>query len=238
MPHEKMDAQQVAAYVHLDLREVRKLASRGQMPARKVGERFIFTKAEVDRWVEREIHELDADRLERIERGVRAHHGMAAGELEVAALIPDGGVEVPLGARTCDAAIRRLVALGEACGCVYAPDDVIEDVRGREDLHSTAVAPGVALPHPPGPLPYDISESFVVCGLSPAGIPFGAPDGSLTHLFALVCCKEERTQLHVLARLARMVRHAPTRRQLLAAAGAEALRAILHDRERALIDDS
>jgi len=39
--------------------------------------------------------------------------------------------------------------------------------------------PGVALPHPRHPLPYDIAASFVVVGLTGAGIPFGAEDGSL-----------------------------------------------------------
>ncbi|MFW6132349.1 MAG: PTS sugar transporter subunit IIA [Planctomycetota bacterium] len=231
-----MTDQQVAAYLHLDLREVRKLASRGQIPARRVSGRFVFTKVEIDQWVEQEIHELDADRLERIEQGVLAHHGMEVGRLSAAGLIPDGGIEVPLEARTRDAALRRLVAIGEACELVYARGEVVEDLRGREDLCSTTVAPRVALPHPPGPLPYDIAASFVVAGLSPAGIPFGAPDGSLTHLFMLVCCKEERTQLHVLARLARIVRHAPTRERLLGAEDAETLRAVLRRREEALTD--
>ena len=35
MPHEQMTDRQVAAYLHLDVREVAKLASRGKLPARK-----------------------------------------------------------------------------------------------------------------------------------------------------------------------------------------------------------
>ena len=235
MPYEQLSDQQVAAYLHLDLREVQKLASRDRLPCRKVGGRFLFTKAEIDRWVEEQIHELDADRLERIERGVRAHHGMDAEGLVVLPLIPEGGLAAPLDARTRDAALRRLVDLAVECGRVYAPEDVLEDVRGREDLCSTAVAPGVALPHPPGPLPYDVAESFVVAGLTGAGIPFGAPDGSLTRLFFLVCCKEERTQLHVLARLARMVDSADARAAVMNAAGPAELRAALLSRERRLV---
>ena len=63
----------------------------------------------------------------------------------------------------------------------------------------------VAFPHPRHPLPYDIAESFVVVGLTPSGIPYGSENGSLTRLFFLLCCKDERTHLHVLARLARML---------------------------------
>jgi PTS system nitrogen regulatory IIA component len=37
-----------------------------------------------------------------------------------------------------------------------------------------------------------------------SGIPFGAPHGVLTDLFFLVCCRDDRTHLRVLARLTRL----------------------------------
>ena len=37
------------------------------------------------------------------------------------------------------------------------------------------------------------------------GIPFGAPDGGLTDLFFLVACRDPRTHLKVLARIARLM---------------------------------
>ncbi|RPI63340.1 MAG: PTS fructose transporter subunit IIABC, partial [Planctomycetaceae bacterium] len=52
---------------------------------------------------------------------------------------------------------------------------------------------------------YDIAASFVVVGLTASGVPYGAIDGSLTRLFFLICCKDDRTHLHVLARIGRML---------------------------------
>ena len=49
MPHEVMNEQQVAAYLHLALREVRKLAARGRIRCRKVGGGFQFRKGDVGR---------------------------------------------------------------------------------------------------------------------------------------------------------------------------------------------
>ena len=227
MPREVMNERQVAAYLHLDLREVLKLASRGEIPCRKVGEGFQFRKGQVDHWVESHIHTLDKDRLAGIERGVTAHHGVDHAELEVCPLIPDGGLAVPLGARTREGVLRDLVGLADRAGLVYATDELLDEVRKREELCSTTLAPQVALPHPRYPHPYDIAESFIIVGLAPGGIPFAAEDGSLTRLFFLICCKDDRTHLHVLARLVRMLHARQHVETLLAASDPDELREML-----------
>ena len=42
-------------------------------------------------------------------------------------------------------------------------------------------------------------------GRTASGIPFGAPGGGLTDIFFLVCCRDDRTHLKVLARLSRLL---------------------------------
>lgn len=217
MPHEEMNEQQVAAYLHMDSREVHKLASREKIPCRKIGGKFVFYKGQVDHWVEQHMHTLCRDRLHSIEKGVSNHHGYDHEAMLVFSLIPPGGLAAPLKAKTRDSAIRALVDLAGQAGMVYCRDELIQEIRHREELCSTAMVPGVALPHPRHPLPYDIAASFVVVGLTPSGIPFGSTDGSLTRVFFLICCKDERTHLHVLARLARML-HDPRAVEELAGA--------------------
>jgi len=234
MPHEQMDAQQVAAYLHMDIREVRKLASRGQIPCRKVAGKFVFSKGGLDHWVEGRIHTFAPGRLAKIEKGVSAHHGFEHEDL-VGPLIPDGGVAVPLDARTREASIRGMVDLAESADLVYSRDRLLEEIRKREELCPTAMIPSVALLHPRHPLPYDIAGSFVVVGLTAGGIPYGAEDGSLTRLFFLICCKDERTHLHVLARLALMLHDQATVGALLSAGSADELRRLLLEREEEVL---
>jgi PTS system nitrogen regulatory IIA component len=83
-------------------------------------------------------------------------------------------------------------------------------------------------------MPWDIAASFVILGRSDGGIPFGAEDGSLTRLFMLICCKDERTHLHVLARISRMFDDA-TLAAVMAAGDAEAIRQVLQSREAAIL---
>jgi PTS system nitrogen regulatory IIA component len=232
-----MDEQQVAAYLHMDARDVIKMASRGQIPCRKVGGRFVFNKGPLEHWIEQGMHQMDGDRLAGIEKGVRSHHGMTHGELEVIPLIPPEGFVVPLTARSRDSVIRNLVGTADKCGLVFDPDDLIANVRQREELCSTALAPNVALPHPHTPLPNDIDRSFIVVGLTPSGIPYGAEDGGLTRLFFLICCKDERTHLHVLARLARMLCDKQAVASMIECGDAKELSAALLNREKQVIGE-
>jgi len=214
MSYETMNERQVAAYLRMDVRDVMKLASRGQIPCRKVGQGFQFRKGQVDHWVEGHLCSLDKRRLAGIERGVTAHHGVDHVEFRICPLIPPKGLAVPLAARTRGSVLRNMVAMADKAGLVYDRGDLFEEIQKREELCSTALSAEVALPHPRHTLPYDITESFIIVGSAPGGIPFGAADGSLTRLFFLICCKDDRTHLHVLARLARML-HDPQHLSLL-----------------------
>src|SRR5438445_7808636 len=72
-------------------------------------------------------------------------------------------------------------------------------------MGSTALDSGVAIPHPRRPLPGALGESVMAYGKTASGIAFGAPGGGLTDIFFLVCCRDDRTHLQVLARLSRLL---------------------------------
>jgi PTS system nitrogen regulatory IIA component len=243
MPHEQMNASQVSTYLAMDLREVIKLSSRGQIPCTKVGgdkapkDRFRFIKSEIDHWIETQMHTLNCERLASISKSVSDHHGLDSDGMLLCSSIPDGGLDVPMHARTREATIRELVDVADRAGMVYLKAELLDEIREREDVCSTALMPGVALPHPRHPVEYDIVDSFVVVGLTHSGIPFGAPDGSLTRLFFLVCCKDERTHLHLLARLAQMLHTPGVLDDLTAADSPDELMGVLQKCEKQIVKD-
>jgi PTS system nitrogen regulatory IIA component len=98
-----------------------------------------------------------------------------------------------------------MVRLAEQSWQVFDPDAVLEAVRAREEMASTAQEGGVALLHPHRPLPKALGESVVAFGRTAGGIPFGGPRSRMTDLFFLDCCRDDRTHLRVLARLSRLI---------------------------------
>jgi nitrogen PTS system EIIA component len=200
---EIMDIEQLAAYLSRDAREVGKLASRGVLPGRKVAGEWRFARAEINHWLEGQLHEYTSDELEALES---AHIGDEADEPLLASLLSEERIAVPLPATTRSSALRELVKVAQSAWFVYDADAIHEAIREREEMGSTALPSGVAFPHPHRPLGDAVlGESLVVFARTGRGIPFGGPRGSLTDLFFLVCCTDNRTHLRVMARLARLM---------------------------------
>jgi PTS system nitrogen regulatory IIA component len=117
---------------------------------------------------------------------------------------------------------------------VYDPQAILEAIRQREEVRSTALPSGVAIPHPHRPLPAALGESLVAYGRTTSPIPFGAPNGNLTDIFFLVCCRDDRTHLRVLARLSRLLLRPDFLDQLRAAETPQQTWEVIHRAEQDL----
>ncbi len=62
-------------------------------------------------------------------------------------------------------------------------DTILEMLKSREALSSTAVGPGVAFPHG---RTLAVQELFIVVGRSRQGVDFDSVDGQPTHLFFML----------------------------------------------------
>jgi PTS system nitrogen regulatory IIA component len=202
MGNEMMDLEQLASYLQRDLREVTKMASRGYLPGHKVSGQWRFARAEINHWIETQMHAYTEQELSALETA-----GSSYGDPEpvLSALLAETSVAVPLQASTRSSVLRELVRLAEQSWQVYDPEAILEAIKQREEISSTALGSGVAIPHPRRPLPAALGESVVAYGRTHSGIPFGANRGMLTDVFFLVCCRDDQTHLRVLARLSRLL---------------------------------
>jgi PTS system nitrogen regulatory IIA component len=150
-------------------------------------------------------------------------------------LLAADSAEVPLQARTPSSVIREMVRLAEQSWQVYDAEAVLKAVQGREESGSTAQENGVAILHPRRPLPNALGESVVGFGRTAGGIPFGGSHGRMTDLYFIVCCRDDRTHLRVLARLSRLMLRPMFLDELRAAeTAADALR-VIHSAEADLL---
>jgi PTS system nitrogen regulatory IIA component len=194
---------ELAAHLGRDRREIERLANRGRIPGHKRSGEWQFHAAEVTQWLEHEMREYTDTQLAAVERSMETCPDELG--IPVSRLLYPETVQVPLEARTRRSVLECMV---EVCGRtwkVWQPALVLKAVQEREELMSTAFDSGVALPHPRQPLADAVSESIVAFGRTLSGLPFGAPNNSLTDLFFLVVCRDARTHLHVLARLGRLI---------------------------------
>jgi nitrogen PTS system EIIA component len=201
MGSDMMDVDQLAAYLRRDAREVGKLASRGRLPGHKVGGEWRFARAEINRWLETQLPGYTDEQLTALESG----RGGEVPEPLIATLLAPACVAVPLAASTKASVLKELVKLAEESWEVYDPEAILEAVRAREEMVSTALPTGVAFPHPRRPLSAALGESVLAFGRTASAVPFGDPNGGLTDCFFLICCRDDQTHLRVLARLTRLL---------------------------------
>ena len=199
-----MDLDQLAVYLHRDVREVSKLANRGYLPGKKVGGEWRFASSEINYWIETQMHAFTEAELEALER--RGGGVCIATEPLVATMLSEATIAVPLLASTKASVLKELVNLAGQSWQVYDPDVLLTAIKQREELGTTALQSGVAIPHPHRPLSDKAQGDAVIAfARTGSGIPFGAPDGGLTDLFFLVSCRDSLTHLRVLARLSRLM---------------------------------
>ena len=72
MGSDMMDMEQLAAYLQRDVREVGKLASRGHLPGHKVSGEWRFARAEINQWLETQLHAYTEPELEKLEQAGRS----------------------------------------------------------------------------------------------------------------------------------------------------------------------
>lgn len=118
--------------------------------------------------------------------------------------------------------------LAEMAGMLTSMDTdlVLEVIMAREKLGSTGMGYGVAIPH--GRM-QGLKSPVVVVAIHRAGLDFDAIDDGLVHIVVLLLVPddESRTHLDLLAKLARLLHKEPVRNQLLAAADAQAIVALM-----------
>jgi PTS system nitrogen regulatory IIA component len=103
------------------------------------------------------------------------------------------------------AVLRTLAGRIAGLGLVRDPDDLFHKLWEREQLGSTGIGSGIAIPHCKLP---GLSHGVVAIGMAPGGVDFGAADGQPVRLLFLVLSPSASPAEHlqVLATISRWIR--------------------------------
>ena len=122
----------------------------------------------------------------------------------------------------------------ELKGQPEARQTLLRALHEREQLHSTGIGDGIALPHARNALPGVVDQPLIVFGRHPQGIPFGAVDGKPARLFFLLLAPSVSQHLGMLARISRLLRNADLRQSLLVADRADKVLTLIREAESRL----
>jgi mannitol/fructose-specific phosphotransferase system IIA component (Ntr-type) len=112
-----------------------------------------------------------------------------------------------------------------------ARQTLLRALHEREQLHSTGIGDGIALPHARNALVGLVDHPIIVFGRHDKGIPYGAIDAAPAKLFFLLIAPTVTQHLAILARLSRLLRDPRLRQSLLTAYQPEQVIKLIRDAE-------
>jgi PTS system nitrogen regulatory IIA component len=238
MPYRLLNLEAVADYLHLTPEDVEQRVKNREIPFEKRGDRIVFRKRDIDAWASQHILGLPGQRLaDYHQKSTRHARKMLVQETILPEMIQAGAIASAMSSKTKASVLRDLVTLAEKTGHLNDPKSLLASLEAREELCSTAVPGGFALPHPRAHEPYLFDTSFIVVGRPIQEIHFGAPDGQPTYLFFLICCQDDRLHLHTLARLCLIAMKTKMLEQLRDAPDAQTMRDSLIAAEQEILAD-
>lgn len=126
--------------------------------------------------------------------------------------------------------LKELVKLAAKSGNVRDPEQILQEILSREEIRSTGIGNGVAVPH----VESDSVEGVVVAlGISQKGIDFDAPDERPVRVYVLIVAQrgQDSDYMSLLGRVARLFRNPAFRWQVEEAVSPEEVLELIEERE-------
>jgi len=189
---------------------------KGALPAYRVHDEYRFNRVELEEWATTHRRPL------RVAPAAKGAATSAATPPNLGQAITRGGVYYRVAGRTRDQVFEALVTLPGIPRHINTTL-LLQMLRAREGLASTAVGGGIAIPHPRNPLVLGVDEPTVLLCFLEHAVDFGALDGKRVQTLFLLLSPTIEAHLQTLARISFVLQDAAFRRLLDKAATREAI---------------
>jgi PTS system nitrogen regulatory IIA component len=146
--------------------------------------------------------------------------------------LSEENITVDLKAKSKKDVIEELVGILVESGGVMDKKKMVQILLEREELGSTGIGQGIAIPHGKSETVKELTAAF---GLSKTGVPFEALDGEPVFIFFLLVAPEGTAGAHLkaLARISGLLKDKYIRRRLTTAQTRAEIVKIIQEEEKA-----
>jgi fructose-specific phosphotransferase system IIA component len=120
-------------------------------------------------------------------------------------LISEDIIKIPMVSTSKPDVIKELIQVLKDAGKIGDEAKVYEAIMKREDMGSTGLEKGIAVPHAKTD---QVKTLTIAIGIAPAGVEFNAIDGEKSKIFFLILAPPDQSGPHIeaLADIARITR--------------------------------
>jgi PTS system nitrogen regulatory IIA component len=193
-----LTVREVAHLLSVSEKTVYRWISKGDVPAYQVHEQYRFNRSEILEWATSRKMPVSPEIFSEPES-----HGISLPSLMEG--LQNGGIFYRVVGEDRWAILKNVV------GLLRLPEEVDREfllrvLVAREELASTGIGDGIAIPHVRNPVVLHISKPMVTLFFLEHPIDFGAIDGQPVHALFMLISPTVRAHLHLISRLAYALR--------------------------------
>jgi PTS system nitrogen regulatory IIA component len=221
---EIMTLTELANYLKVAEKTVVRMARDGKIPGTKVASQWRFMRSKVDQWLENRMEpNLTGNLFDLLK--------VAPEVVPVSRLISPELMTFNMQPGSIKEVLEQLTEPLEGQDLIKDNTAYLQKLVDRENLHSTAIAPHVAIPHARSPATAGLKRSALVVGICPEGTDFNADDQSKTHVFLLICSEDDMVHLRLLAKISKLLSKPKVIDRLITCKNSEQVIALLSETE-------
>lgn len=221
-----LTTKELADYLKLNEKTIIKMAQAGNIPGVKIGNQWRFHLSSINDYL--------------LTRSVKSASGASADGLvhndydiiPLSRLTKEDRISLDLKAGNKDEALGELAELAQKAGLADSSINVYNELRNREEMLSTAIGGGIALPHPRDPGLSQFKKVGVIIGRSKDGVEFSSPDNKKVYLFFMPCASDVVVHLKLLAKISSLFHRRDVFRKIMQASTKDEIIKILLEAER------
>jgi PTS system nitrogen regulatory IIA component len=189
----QLTVRDVAKLLNVSEKTVYRWVNQGNLPAYRVNEQYRFNRAELLEWATSRRINVSVDLF-------REPESDSAPMPSLLEALKAGGVLYRLNGSDKESVLRSVVEN------LRLPEEVDRDfllrvLLAREELESTAIGDGIAIPHVRNPIVLHVSRPIVTLCFLEKPVDFGALDGKPVHILFSLVSPTVRAHLHLLSQL-------------------------------------
>ena len=150
--------------------------------------------------------------------------------MKVTDFLKKDAIRIPLISKDKDSILSEMVDILHSTGAIQDKNTTIKAIYEREEIMSTGIGHGLAIPHGKSS---GVKELSAACGVITEGVDYNALDGQPVYLIIMLVGPEDDAAQHVkaLARISRLLQHESFRKKLVDAKNSEEFLAAIKEEE-------
>ncbi len=193
-----LTTQELAEYMKLNEKTILKMAQKGELPGVKIGSQWRFNLEAIDRYLQKDIMKVP-------ENEIYGALNTADYQIPLSRLMSISMIELDLQAKDKEGVLDEIVDIAFTAGIIDNAERLLEELKLREEMLSTAVGNGIAIPHPRQPDLTLFKKPNILMARAGKGVEYSSPDKKKVHLIFMPCAPNMMIHLRLMAKISKLL---------------------------------